>query len=104
MDLKLLLSSVTHFIWDEHNQNKNWRKHGVSWEECEQAIGDMQVVLARDPRHSKTEQRWDALGRTFDGRHLFIAFTIRKHGIRVISARSMNRKERRIYETIQKNS
>ncbi|MCW5201322.1 BrnT family toxin [Desulfobulbus sp. US1] len=36
-------------------------------------------------------------------RCLFIAFTVRKSLIRVISARDMSRKERRIYESAEKN-
>jgi uncharacterized DUF497 family protein len=51
------------------------------------------------------EPRYYVLGRTNDERHLFIVFTIRKNKIRVISARDMSRKERRIYrEQIEKTS
>ncbi|HEX41164.1 MAG TPA: BrnT family toxin [Phycisphaerales bacterium] len=32
-------------------------------------------------------------------RRLFVVFTVRANRIRVISARTMSRKERRIYET-----
>ncbi len=104
MDREKLLGRITHFVWDDHNQNKNWLKHGVHWKECEQAISDEYMVATEDPRHSATEQRWTALGRTGHHRYLFVAFTIRGNGIRIISARSMNRKERRIYEEAQENS
>lgn len=46
-----------------------------------------------------------ALGRTSGGQHLFIVFTRRKNKIRVVSARDMHRKERRVYlEKAKKDS
>ena len=38
------------------------------------------------------------MGKSKADRFLFISFTIRNNLIRVISARDMNRKERKIYE------
>jgi uncharacterized DUF497 family protein len=46
-----------------------------------------------DATHSKLEARHMALGITDAGRLLFISFTVRRHLIRVISARDMTRKE-----------
>ena len=40
------------------------------------------------------------LGHTDPGRRLFIVFTVRNNRIRVISARDMSRKERKIYEEL----
>jgi uncharacterized DUF497 family protein len=54
--------------------------------------------------HSKTEKRFCALGKTDRNRRLSIAFTVRNDLIRVISARDMSRKERRIYESAEKNT
>ena len=51
-----------------------------------------------DIQHSEKEQRTLALGKTFDKRLLSIVFTIRRNKIRVISARDMSKKERKIYE------
>lgn len=104
MDLEYLLARTDHFMWDSFNREKNWMKHRVTKDECEEVILDDQVVFTEDPRHSVTEQRWIALGRTLLERHLFIAFTIRETGIRIISARPMNKKERRNYEATQANS
>ncbi|RYU59723.1 BrnT family toxin [Methylolobus aquaticus] len=52
-----------------------------------------------DPKHSRDEPRYHALGTTDDGRFLHITFTVRASGrlIRVISARDMHRKERTFY-------
>lgn len=55
-----------------------------------------------DPRHSDDEHRYVALGTTSEGRRLFVSFTIRRNRVRVISARPMSRKERAVYEEVQK--
>ena len=57
------------------------------------------LVLA-DEKHSQDEPRYHALGKTNDTRMLHITFTLRAKGtlIRVISARDMHRKERKVYE------
>ena len=55
------------------------------------------VVVRSDPRHSKREKRYYALGQTSTGRLLFVAFTIRRQLIRVISVRDMNRNEKDAY-------
>jgi uncharacterized DUF497 family protein len=62
-------------------------------------------LVQEDESHSKFEPRYYVLGRSNDGRHLFIVFTIRRNKIRVISARNMSKRERRIYrEPIEKSS
>jgi uncharacterized DUF497 family protein len=42
--------------------------------------------------------RYVALGTTPERRRLFVAFTIRRSRVRIISARPMSRKERLIYD------
>ncbi|MEI7435312.1 MAG: BrnT family toxin [bacterium] len=46
---------------------------------------------------SLKEQRFYALGRTDERRELFVAFMLRSRRLRVVSARDMSRKERRVY-------
>ena len=100
-----LLSRIEGFDWDQGNIEKNWERHKVSFLECEEAFFNRPLVVEEDTSHSKSERRYYALGRTNDGRHLFIVFTIRNNKIRVISARDMNRKERRVYrEEIEKTA
>ena len=94
------LDNVTHFIWDRYNYKKSWVKHQVAVEECEEVFEDPRVALFPDRIHSTTEERWVVFGTTKNKRQLSIAFTVRENGIRVISARPMSRKERRIYEKI----
>jgi uncharacterized DUF497 family protein len=91
------LSEYGGFEWDEGNKEKNWTKHRVSPLECEQVFFNLPLVVGGDPQHSRVESRHYALGQTDAGRRLFVVFTIRADRIRVISARDMNRKERRIY-------
>lgn len=56
------------------------------------------VPLAIDSA-MRREARYYALGRTDQDRLLFVAFTVRRSLIRVISAREMTRRERGFYET-----
>ena len=94
------LSDCTGFEWDKDNIEKNLLKHKVSPVECEQIFFN-QALVAEDLKHSQREKRYYALGHTDNGRLLFVAFTIRKNLIRVISARNMSRKERKKYEKNQ---
>ena len=90
------LQGIKEFEWDRGNLEKNWLKHGVSPLECEQVFFN-QPFIAPDTKHSNKEERFFVLGRTDFDRYLFLVFTIRKQRIRIISARDMNRKERKIY-------
>jgi uncharacterized DUF497 family protein len=87
------------FEWDEGNSMKN-EKHSVSNEEAEQVFFNEPLLLLDDPAHSASEMRWHALGHTHEQRLLKVAFTLRDGGVRVriISARPMHLKERKIYE------
>ena len=85
------------FEWDSGNLHKNWLRHGVSNIECEQCFFNSPFIVAHDEKHSLTEQRYYALGHTNLHRPLFLAFTIRDQKIRIISARDMSVKERKIY-------
>lgn len=93
------LTRITGFDWDKGNARKN-EKHGVAPAEAEQVFFNQPLLLLDDVRHSQTEPRFQALGKTHDGRLLHITFTVRENGtkIRVISARDIHRKERIIYE------
>jgi uncharacterized DUF497 family protein len=100
-----ILFQLEGFEWDQSNIEKNWEKHRVSYLECEEVFFNQPLLVQEDEIHSKFEPRYYVLGRSNDGRHLFIVFTIRRNKIRVISARNMSRRERRIYrEQIEKSS
>ncbi len=97
MDIKKLLNAIG-FEWDGGNIDKNWIKHGVSPSECEQMFFNQPLVVAEDSTYSEAEERLFALGRTDADRLLFVVFTIRKDKIRIISARDMSSKERKVYK------
>lgn len=92
------LSRCTGFQWDEGNAEKNWLRHQVSRAECEQVFFNLPLVTVVDDRHSQQERRYFALGQTDGGRRLFLVFTVRDDLVRVISARTMSRRERKAYE------
>lgn len=87
------------FQWDAGNASKSVDKHGVTQAEAEQIFFNEPLLLLPDARHSQSESRFYALGRTDDGRRLHVTFTLRDQGrlIRVISSRDMHRTERTQY-------
>ncbi len=99
MNIFDLLQKCTGFEWDEHNAEKNRQKPGVRPAECEQIFFNRPFVVADDAKHSEKENRLHTLGVADKGRMLFVVFTIRGTKIRVISAREMNRKEKKAYES-----
>jgi hypothetical protein len=98
-------SEMTGFEWDDANRLKNWECHHVAWWECEEVFFHKPFYVIPDMAHSQEEERYFALGRTKAGRLLFLAFTLRGIRVRVISARDMSRRERKIYDAkAKKNS
>ena len=98
------LAECVGFDWDESNAVKNWESHQVTPEEAEDVFFQEPMVVRADSGHSARERRYQALGQTSRGRLLFVAFTIRRKLIRVISARDMNRREIGEYRRYEKNS
>lgn len=94
------LSRIQGFQWDGGNSRKSIDKHGVTQSEAEQVFFNDPLLLLTDVRHSETEARFNALGRTDDNRLLHVTFTLRQQGrlIRMISARGANRRERTRYD------
>jgi uncharacterized DUF497 family protein len=94
------LEQIAGFDWDDGNSRKSADKHDVSQAEAESIFFNDPLIVVEDARHSETEQRLHALGKTTQNRLLHVTFTLRQKGtlIRVISARDMHRKERKVYE------
>ena len=86
------------FQWDEGNETKNWKSHGVNQAEAEEIFDNMPIIVAEDSSHSISEIRYVAYGKTDNNRHLTAVFTIRGKSIRIISARDQSRKERMFYD------
>lgn len=91
---------VAGFDWDEGNRSK-CQKHGVSRAAVE-SLFHRPIAVLPGPLHSKSEERFKAIGKTDKGRGIFVVFTLRtrrgKTLIRPISARYMHRKEMDHYE------
>jgi uncharacterized protein len=84
------------FDWDQGNINKNL-KHNVHDWEIEEVFGDSNIKT-KSLGITNGEERLEALGRVqTNGRYLRVVFTVRGQLIRPISARDMNRQERRRY-------
>ncbi len=89
------MEALSGLDWDDGNLAK-CQQHGVS-------IAEIESVFAGTPRyspdeaHSVGEQRFIAVGRSSEGRAIFVAFTFRERDgqrlVRPISARYMHAKE-----------
>jgi uncharacterized DUF497 family protein len=93
----MLLPQFTGFELDEANRQKNWRRHKVAWWECEEVFFNQPLYVYLDQLHSGNEERYYVLGRTHNERMLFVVFTRRGSKIRIISARDMSKRERKVY-------
>lgn len=86
------------FEWDDKKARTNLKKHGVSFEEASTVFGDPMARTIHDPAHSDEEDRYVILGESHRQRLLVVAFTDRESRIRIISARTATRRERKTYE------
>lgn len=92
-----VFSQFDGFEWDQANKEKNWKRHEVTWWECEEVFFNQPLYVSQIHRDVMKEERFFVLGRTNSGRLLFIVFTRRGTKVRVISARDMHKKERKMY-------
>lgn len=86
------------FEWDPKKAATNLKKHGVSFQEAATVFGDPLAITFQDPDHSKDEERQLTFGLSLQNRLIVVSHTERQDVTRIISARSMERKERVIYE------
>lgn len=68
--------TVAGLQWDRGNREK-CQNHGVSVAAIEAAFRGPTAVFP-DPAHSRDEERFEAVGRTTEGRHVPIVFTLRR--------------------------
>jgi uncharacterized DUF497 family protein len=86
------------FEWDTQKAQNNIEKHGIDFVNAALAFTDPDALIFEDYVHSAVEQRQLIVGESVE-RVLLVVFTRReKNSIRIISARTANRKERRQYE------
>ena len=86
------------FEWDPDKAARNLVKHRVAFTEAATVFGDPLAITFFDPDHSDEEERYLTFGYSIEGRLLVVSHTDRGDRNRIISARVVNRKERKIYE------
>ena len=86
------------FEWDEEKARSDSQKHGVTFEEASTVFADPLAAIFTDEAHSAEEAREIIVGHSADGHLMIVSFTERDEAIRIISARSASKRERRDYE------
>lgn len=86
------------FEWDSKKAIENIQKHGVAFQEAATVFGDPLAITFGDPDHSLSEDRHITFGLSLQKRLIVVSHTERGDRTRIISARLMDHKERKIYE------
>ena len=86
------------FEWDPKKAEKNFKKHGISFQEAATVFGDLLAITFQDPNHSMEEDRQLTFGQSLQKRLIVVSHTKRGERTRIINARLMGRNERVIYE------
>ncbi len=86
------------FEWDPKKAARNLQRHKVSFQEAATVLGDPLGITVVDPDHSLDERRYLTVGVSDLGRSLIVAHADRGERIRIISARTLTRRERKAYE------
>lgn len=89
--------NIEHLHITDDVADKIARKHEVSVDEVYEVFwNDQDLLLIR--RSSKVRGTYVALGRTFAGRYLMVAFRPRGRGVaNILTARDMDHRERKLY-------
>ena len=87
------------FEWDSNKAERNFLKHGVTFESAAHAFSDMFARVVPDLRHSDYEECFFLIGMDLSSRVLTVCYCERKEGmvIRIISARKATKKESEQY-------
>lgn len=86
------------FQWDPDKAITNLAKHGVSFDEAKTVFGDPNELTIFDEEHSDEEDRYISMGMSKLGRIVVVSYTERDDRMRIISARTANKRERSQYE------
>ena len=89
------------FEWDEEKSASNLRKHRISFDTALLVFSDPRHVTIPD-REIDGEQRWHTIGLVEDALMLLVVHTVaddeEEETVRIISARKVIARERRMYE------
>jgi uncharacterized protein len=81
--------------WDAQKEQRNIKKHGVSFTEAVTALEDEVALTIEDDRTG--ERRYITIGMDETGKILLVVYTYRGSAIRIISARNATSAERQAY-------
>jgi uncharacterized DUF497 family protein len=86
-------------IWDENKNQKNIKKHGVSFEEAKTVFYDPNGKIIHDPEHSNEEDRFIFLGFSKLLRFLVVCHCYKEEEeiIQIITARKATKNETKEY-------
>ena len=77
--------------WDDEKNQKNYRKHGIYFEDAARIFLDDNRIEEYDELHSDFEDRYKVIGRVDE--IFFVIYTERGEKFRLISARYATKKE-----------
>ena len=86
------------FELDSEKARTNLADHKITFDEAKSVFLDPLAVSGHDPDHSYDESRYMMFGTSSTGHLLAVVFTYRSDKIRLISARKVTKRERKIYE------
>lgn len=86
------------FEWDSKKAKQNLKKHRVSFEEAATVFYDPYTATFDDPDHSDEEYRYLTIGFSSRNRLLIVSHTERGNCLRIISARTATKHERKKHE------
>jgi len=91
---------IDEVIWQPQFVEKLASKHGVKTIEVEEVLTNRPLFRFASKGKRPGEDVYSAMGQTNEGRYLIVIFILKPHHqALVISARDMDRKERRYYGT-----
>lgn len=91
------------FIWHPNKADANLEAHGIDFREAATVFDDPLSTTFPDTDHSVGERRFLIIGMSAVSRILVVSHTEDSDTIRIISARTATRPERRFYEEDESN-
>ena len=94
-----IIMDILKFEWDIAKNEKNKRKHKISFEEAKTVFYDDNAILFDDPDHSLEEERFLILGISQTEKLCIVSHCYRdnENVIRIISARKATKNETKVY-------
>jgi len=86
-----------HFEWDENKRLSNLIKHGIDFADATAVFSDERRISRVDQRNDYGEIRIKTIGKMQEKLVAAVIHTDRNNNLRLISARSANKTERKQY-------